>query len=76
MKNLEKRLMQIEKELQSDQYSVIPKSERFLSIPAHTREEFEAKKKERLAELHQKYGDFREDSLFIVYIRLFSMNNI
>jgi hypothetical protein len=76
MRNFEKRLSQIEKELQSDQYSVIPKAERFLAIPAYTREEFEAKKNERLAELHRKYGDFKEDSLFIVYICKFSMDNI
>jgi beta-galactosidase beta subunit len=69
MKNLEKRLVQIEKELQSDQYSAIPKAERFLAISAYTKEEFETKKNERLAELHRKYVDFKEDSLFIVYVR-------
>jgi len=74
MKNLEKRLMQIEQELQSDQYSVIPKAERFLAIPGYTQQEREIKLTERLAQMHRKYGAFDESCLTIVFIRKFRLN--
>jgi hypothetical protein len=74
MKNLEKRLAQIEKELQSDQFSVIPKAERFVVVSGFTKEEREAKMTERLAEMHRKYGAFDESCLSLVYLRKFRLN--
>jgi hypothetical protein len=74
MRNFEKRLSQIEKELQPDQYSVIPKAERFLAIAGYTQQEREVKLAERLAEMHRKYGAFDESCLTIIFIRKFCLN--
>ena len=71
-KNLETRLAQIEKEVQSDQYSAIPKSERILVVGAHTEAEYETKKNERLAALHRQYGHFDEGLITVIHIRKFS----
>ncbi len=74
MKNLEKRLAQIEKEVQSDQYSAIPKAERFVAVSGYTKEEREAKLKVRLAEMHEKFGNFDENCLTQIFIRKFRLN--
>jgi len=74
MKNLEKRLAQIEKEVQSDQFSVIPKAERVVAVSGFTKEEREAKMKVRLAEMHRKYGAFDESCLSLIYLRKFRLN--
>lgn len=70
--NIKARLDKVEKEMESDSFSVIPKEERFLVVPGYTEEEREVKMNERLAELHQKYGDFDENVLTVVGIRKFS----
>ena len=74
MKNLEKRLAQIEKAVQSDQYSVIPKAERVVAVSGYTQQERDVKLAERLAEMHRKYGAFDESYLTIIFIRKFRLN--
>lgn len=76
MMNLEKRLERIEKEVETDQHSEIPKAERFLTVAGHTEEERDAKTAERIAEMHRKYGNFDEKILMIVHIRKFSRRRI
>jgi hypothetical protein len=73
MKNLERRLAQIEKELLSDQYSVIPKAERVVAVSGYTQQEREVKLAERLAEMHRKYGAFDESCLTTIFIRKFCL---
>jgi hypothetical protein len=73
MKNLERRLSQIEKEVQSDQYSVIPKAERVIAVSGYTQQEREVKLAERLAEMHRKYGAFDESCLTTIFIRKFCL---
>ena len=74
MKTLEKRLAQIEKEVQSDQFSVIPKAERVVAVSGYTQQEREVKMAERLAEMHRKYGAFDESCLTIIFLRKFRLN--
>lgn len=74
MKNLERRLSQIEKEVQSDQYSVIPKAERVVAVSGYTQQEREVKLAERLAEMHSKYGAFDESCLTTIFISKFCLN--
>jgi len=76
MMNLGKRMERLEQEIQTDQYSAIPKSERFVTIAGYTKEERDAKTAERIAEMHRKYGNFDEKILIIVHIRKFSRNRI
>jgi hypothetical protein len=73
MKNLEKRLAQIEKAVQSDQYSVIPKAERVVAVSGYTQQERDVKLAERLAEMHRKYGAFDESCLTTIFIRKFCL---
>jgi hypothetical protein len=67
--NVKKRLELLEKKLELDSYSVIPKQERVITVSGYAKEERDAKMKERLAELHQKYGHFDESVLTLIFIR-------
>jgi hypothetical protein len=55
-------------------FSLIPQQERVVAVSGYTREEREAKLKVRLAELHEKYGEFDESGLTQIFIRKFSLN--
>ena len=70
--NIKSRLDKVQKEMDSDSFSIIPKKERFLVISGYTEEEREVKIYERLTELSKKFGDFDENVLTVVGIRKFS----
>ena len=57
-------------------FSLIPQQERVVAVSGYTREEREAKMVVRLAELHQKYGDFDENNLLLIHVRKFSSDHI
>ena len=42
-----------------------------MAVSAYTEPEYQTKMAERLAELHEKYGDFDEINLLLVHIRKF-----
>jgi hypothetical protein len=45
-----------------------------VAVSGFTKEERDAKMEVRLAELHQKYGDFDESCLLLIHLRKFSLN--
>ena len=57
-------------------FLLIPERERVVAVSGYTREEREAKMLVRLAELHQKYGDFDENNLLIIHLRKFSRDHL
>ena len=69
--SIKRRVEVMEKTMESDSFSIVPKQERHVWAKGYTREEREIQMSEKVAELHKKYGDFDEDCLFKVYIRLF-----
>lgn len=69
--SIKRRVEVMEKTLESDSFSEVPKQERVVWAEGYTREEREVQMAEKVAELHNKYGAFNEDCLFKVYIRLF-----
>lgn len=68
---IKRRIQVMEKILESESFSKIPKSERVVWAKGYTQEEREIKMAEKVAALHTKYGAFNDNSLFKVYIRLF-----
>jgi hypothetical protein len=58
----------------SGNFSLIPERERVVAVFGYTREERDAKMVVRLAELHQKYGDFDESCLLLIHSREFRLN--
>ena len=72
--SIKRRVEVMEKTLESDSFSVIPKAERFVVVAGYSKEEREVKMTERLAEMHRKYGAFDESCLSLVYIRKFRLN--
>jgi lipid II:glycine glycyltransferase (peptidoglycan interpeptide bridge formation enzyme) len=72
--NTKKRLERLEKELGSDSFSVIPQAERVVVVSGFTKEERETKMKVRLAEMHEKFGNFDENCLTQIFIRKFCLN--
>jgi hypothetical protein len=71
--SIKRRVEVMEKTLESDSFSVIPKTERVVAVSGYTQEEREAKLAERLAEMHRKYGAFDEGCLTIIFIRKFCL---
>ena len=69
--SIKRRVEVMEKTLESDSFSVVPKQERVVWAEGYTQEEREIQMAAKVAELHKKYGDFDEDCLLKVYIRLF-----
>jgi hypothetical protein len=74
--SIKRRVEVMEKTLESDSFSIVPKQERHVWAKGYTREEREIQMSEKVAELHKKYGIFDEDCLFKVYIRLFCTGRV
>ena len=72
--SIKRRVEVMEKTLESDSFSVIPKTERVVAVSGYTQEERKVKLAERLAEMHRKYGAFDESCLTIIFIRKFRLN--
>jgi hypothetical protein len=72
--SIKRRVEVMEKTLESDSFSVIPKTERFVAVSGYTQQEREVKLAERLVEMHRKYGAFDESCLTIIFIRKFCLN--
>jgi hypothetical protein len=69
--SIKRRVEVMEKELESESFSVIPKQARVVWAKGYTQEEREIQMAAKVSELHKKYGDFDDDCLLKVYIRLF-----
>lgn len=74
--SIKRRVEVMEKTLESDSFSIVPKQERHVWAKGYTREVREIQMSEKVAELHKKYGAFDEDCLFKVYIRLFGTDRV
>ena len=74
--SIKRRVEVMEKILESDSFSIVPKQERHVWAKGYTQEEREIQMSEKVAELHKKYGAFDEDCLFKVYIRLFGTGRV
>lgn len=55
----------------TDSVSMIPRHERVVAVSGYTPEERDEKMKARMAEMHEKYGDFDERCIIKVSIRKF-----
>jgi hypothetical protein len=71
--SIKRRVEVMEKTLESDSFSVIPKTERVVAVSGYTQQERKVKLAERLAEMHRKYGAFDESCLTIIFIRKFCL---
>ena len=71
--SIKRRVEVMEKTLESDSFSIIPKTERVVAVSGYTQQEREVKLAERLAEMHRKYGAFDESCLTIIFIRKFCL---
>jgi hypothetical protein len=71
--SIKRRVEVMEKELESESFSVIPKQERVVAVSGYTQQEREVKLAERLAEMHRKYGAFDESCLTTIFIRKFCL---
>jgi hypothetical protein len=71
--SIKRRVKVMEKTLESDSFSVIPKTERVVAVSGYTQQERKVKLAERLAEMHRKYGAFDESCLTIIFIRKFCL---
>ena len=72
--SIKRRVEVMEKTLESESFSIIPKAERVVAVSGYTQEEREVKMAERLAEMHRKYGAFDESCLTTIFIRKFCLN--
>ena len=71
--SIKRRVEVMEKTLETDSFSVIPKTERVVAVSGYTQQERKVKLAERLAEMHRKYGAFDESCLTIIFIRKFCL---
>ncbi len=74
--SIKRRVEVMEKALEADSFSVIPKQDRVVVVSGHTPEERATKMTERLVEMHRKFGDFDESCLTRISIRKFSMGKV
>lgn len=72
--SIKRRVEVMEKTLESESFSVIPKTERVVAVSGYTQQEREVKLAERLDEMHRKYGAFDESCLTTIFIRKFCLN--
>ena len=72
--SIKRRVEVMEKTMESESFSVIPKMERVVVVSGYTQQEREVKMGERLAEMHRKYGAFDESCLTTIFIRKFCLN--
>jgi hypothetical protein len=73
--SIKERIKRLEQKVGgTDNFSLIPERERVVAVSGFTKEERDAKMEVRLAELHQKYGDFDESCLLLIHLRKFSLN--
>ena len=69
--NIETRIEKLEKKIIAD--TVIPETERTIVISAHTEEEFEAIKQERIEALRQKYGsNVSAKELLVIFVKKYA----
>jgi hypothetical protein len=74
--SIKRRIQVMEKILESESFSKIPKSERIVWAKGYTQEEREIQMAEKVAALHKKYEDFDENCLTRIYIRIFSRERV
>ena len=74
--SIKRRVEVMEKTLETDSFSVIPKTERIVVVSGRTSEERATKMSERLVEMHKKFGDFDENCLTQIFIRKFSSGRV
>ena len=75
--SIKERIKRLEqKTVGTGNFSLIPERERVVAVSGYNQEERDAKMVVRLAELHQKYGDFDENNLLLIHLRKFSSDHI
>lgn len=75
--SIKERIKRLEQKVGgTDNFSLIPERERVVAVSGYNQEERDAKMVVRLAELHQKYGDFDENNLLLIHLRKFSSDHI